>query len=182
MAETNETIADIIAEMRNYSNECNDGYRTDYGVVCTDICNYADRIEAAYRVEKLRWVEANAGLAKLVDLEKIPTGNMAKMREVLETCANWGEQIDCQLGSSEETVYAFRHERCIAYNISECARAALSEPPRNCDKHGGDPKKLHDEWWEWSGDRKNCNEDGTVKMTYGEWLLEKAKGEEDGSK
>ena len=60
-------------------------------------------------------------------------GNSAKMREALEKIANMGEQIDCQLGSSEETVYAFRNERCIAHNISECARSALSAPPRNCD-------------------------------------------------
>lgn len=66
--------------------------------------------------------------------EAEPVGNAAKMREALEKCANMGEQIDCQLGSSEETVYAFRHERCIAHNISECARDALSAPPRNCDR------------------------------------------------
>lgn len=56
-----------------------------------------------------------------------------KLREALEKCANMAEQIDCQLGSSDETVYAFRYERCLAHNISECARAALSEPIRNCD-------------------------------------------------
>ena len=59
--------------------------------------------------------------------------NIKAMREALEQIANMGEQIDHQLGSSEETVYAFRHERCLAHNISECARAALSAPPRNCD-------------------------------------------------
>lgn len=59
--------------------------------------------------------------------------DMAKLREALEKCAKMGEQIDCQLGSSDATVYAFRDERCLAHNISECARAALAEPPRNCD-------------------------------------------------
>ena len=59
--------------------------------------------------------------------------NVRAMREALEQIASMGEQIDHQLGSSEETVYAFRHERCLAHNISECARAALSAPPRNCD-------------------------------------------------
>lgn len=44
-----------------------------------------------------------------------------------------GEQIDYQLGSSDETVYAFREERCLGHNISECARAALAAPPRVCD-------------------------------------------------
>ena len=60
-------------------------------------------------------------------------GNAAAMREALEEIANMGEEIDYQLGSSDETVYAFRHERSLAYNISECARAALSAQPRNCD-------------------------------------------------
>jgi len=101
--------------------------------------------------------------------------NIKAMREALEKCANMGEQIDCQLGSSDATVYAFRHERCLAHNISECARAALAAPARNCDRFGGDPKRLHDEWWAWSGKRENCNEDGTVKLAYGEWLLAAAK-------
>ena len=59
------------------------------------------------------------------------------------------------------------------YLIEKC-NAALSSPPRNCDLFGGDPKKLHELWWEWSGDLKNCNADGTVKFTFGEWLLQPA--------
>ena len=66
-----------------------------------------------------------------VKMEK--PGNAATMREALENIANMGEQIDYQLGSSDETVYAFRHERSLAHSISECARTALSAPPRNCD-------------------------------------------------
>ena len=60
-------------------------------------------------------------------------GNAVAMREALEKIASMGEQIDYQLGSSEETVYVLKHERCLAHNISECARSALSAPPRNCD-------------------------------------------------
>ena len=48
---------------------------------------------------------------------------------------------------------------------------ARAIPLRNCDLFGGDPKKLHELWWEWSGNLKNCNADGTVKFTFGEWLL-----------
>ena len=62
-----------------------------------------------------------------------PTCNAAAMRKALEICAKMGEQIDYQLGSSDESVYAFRQERCLGHNISECARSALSAPPRNCD-------------------------------------------------
>lgn len=79
--------------------------------------------------------------------------NIKAMRDSLEQIASMGEQIDHQLGSSEETVYAFRHERCLAHNISECARAALSALPRNCDV--GTPEEQverHDEWC----DRDKC--------------------------
>ena len=76
-------------------------------------------------------------------------GNAVKLREALEKCAKMGEQIDCQLGSSDETVYAFRDERCLAHNISECARAALAAPPRNCDFfHSGVPEKDAQAAWD----------------------------------
>lgn len=101
-------------------------------------------------------------------------GNAAAMREALEQIANMGEQIDNQLGSSEETVYAFRNERCIAHNISECARSALSALPRNCDRpECATTKSAQDTW------RK---EDGG-KTAYYEWLLATStKGETNGSK
>lgn len=95
-------------------------------------------------------------------------GNAAKMREALEICASMGEQIDYQLGSSEDTVYAFRGERCLAHNISECARAALSSPPRNCDVLS------KDEVLEMLKDRSFSKED-TI-----EWLYGKAEGGTDG--
>ena len=52
--------------------------------------------------------------------------------------------------------------------------AAISKPARNCDIFGGDKEKLHAKWWEWSGTKEGTNEDGTVKLTFGEWLLEEA--------
>ena len=88
--------------------------------------------------------------------------NVTAMRDALEKIASMGEQIDHQLGSSEETVYAFRHERCLAHNISECARAALSDPPRNCDRPECATTKAAQDVW-----RK---EDGG-KTAYYEWLL-----------
>jgi hypothetical protein len=95
--------------------------------------------------------------------EREAVGNAAKIRAALQ--AALPIMRDCP----------FTH-----YNTTEVDKvveemeAALSSPPRNCDLFGGDPKKLHELWWEWSGDLKNCNADGTVKLTYGEWLLELA--------
>ena len=89
-------------------------------------------------------------------------GNAATMREALKQIANMGKQIDYQLGSSEKTVYAFRNERCIAHNISECARADLAKPPRNCDRpECATTKSAQDTWRKENGG----------KTAYYEWLL-----------
>ena len=95
-----------------------------------------------------------------VKMEK--PGNAAAMRDALENIANMGEQIDYQLGSSNETVYAFRHERSLAHSISECARTALTAPPRNCDRPECATTNAAQDVW-----RK---EDGG-KTAYYEWLL-----------
>ena len=97
----------------------------------------------------------------MTNTNETTASNAARMREALTTI----------------------REKCVIYNnalaeeIDAICGNALAAPPRNCDRHDGDAKKLHDEWWEWSGDRKNCNEDGTVKLTFGEWLLAKAEGD-----
>lgn len=143
-----ETIADIADAMRN---EGHTGEASCLEWIRTKMTYYADRIEAALK-----------------------RGNDAKMREALQRIANMGEQIDYRLGSSEETVYALRDERCLAHNISECARAALTEPPRNCDRPECATTDAAQEVW--------CKEDGG-KTAYYEWLLATyKKGETDGSK
>lgn len=53
--------------------------------------------------------------------------------------------------------------------------AALSAPSRNCDLFGGDPKMLYTAWFYWTASPSGMNDDGTIKLTYGEWLLERAK-------
>lgn len=50
--------------------------------------------------------------------------------------------------------------------------AALAKPPRNCDRFGGDFKMLHTAWFDWTGSPSGQNSDGTVKLTFAEWLLE----------
>ena len=61
-------------------------------------------------------------------------------------------------------------------------RVALAEPPRNCDLFGGDPKMLHTAWFDWTASPSGMNDDGTVKLTYGEWLLERTKGGADANR
>ena len=48
----------------------------------------------------------------------------------------------------------------------------IEKPARNCDLFGGDKYKLHSLWWNWTGTKDGQNEDGTAKLTFGEWLLE----------
>lgn len=108
-------------------------------------------------------------------------GNAAKMREALEKIASMGEQIDYQLGSSEETVYALRHERCLAHNISECARSALSATPRNCDlyrtkKEWDEAYKKYREHVVMSNSNPYIAQD--EMMSKEEWLCAEAKAEE----
>lgn len=161
--ENQETISDIVAEKRREAQDILRINDTPWGRrEALDLTDEADRIEAAYKRER----EATC--------KSLRVGNSAAMREVLDQIANMGEQIDNQLGSSEETVYAFRNERCIAHNISECARSALSALPRNCDRpECATTKSAQDTW------RK---EDGG-KTAYYEWLLATStKGETNGSK
>lgn len=149
--EKKETIADIVREMRTLGQL--DEESTDKiprSLQALGLRTYAARIEAAVN-------------QPVTDCNHL--GNAAKMREALEKIASMGEQIDYQLGSSEETVYALRHERCLAHNISECARSALSATPRNCDAFS------KDEVLEMLKDRSFSKED-TI-----EWLYEEAKGE-----
>ena len=37
--------------------------------------------------------------------------------------------------------------------------------------YGGDYKMLHTAWFDWTGTPDGHNDDGTVKLTFGKWLL-----------
>ena len=54
----------------------------------------------------------------------------------------------------------------------EAVNSALAKPPRNCDRFGGDLKMLHTAWFDWTGSPSGHKPDGTVKLTFTEWLLE----------
>ena len=56
--------------------------------------------------------------------------------------------------------------------------AALAEPVRNCDRFGGDIEKLREACLR----ERGLNPDEDFPEIFCEWLLAKAKGENDGSK
>lgn len=107
MADTHETIADIIAEMRRNFADGNPYYAA----------GLPDRLEAAHRRELARVDavidEAVHGYPPEDIYDKRERGNAAKLREALEHLLH-GEYRD----------------RCEVTNI---AHSALSAPPRNCD-------------------------------------------------
>ena len=99
-----ETISDIVAEMRQDIADRTVGFWADFGGKIARC--YADRIEAAEKRER------EAGL-----------GNAAKMREALsDACYAMFNFLKTQNGGYEEMAEAL-----------DKAKVAIAEPPRNCD-------------------------------------------------
>jgi len=155
MTNTNETFADIIAEMRGGPIP---QHRRDQEL----LHHYADRLEAAWKREKAA-IEADAlaagGLveASRATAEKSSAvGNMAAMREALEACV--AEMCDrCR----ELAAARGNPLPC----LSGCepvrkAKFALAKPVRNCDKYS------HDEALRiWSAEPEN-----PMNGCFDEWL------------
>ena len=150
-----ETIEDVVKSLRDRA----EGRRKSGKLLQIDDKMFdllADRLEAAHKREREATCEKSSQV-----------GNAAKIREALIKILGIADHL--------QTRYVLTNlmtKEIMA--LKQIANTALAEPPRNCDLFGGDPKKLHELWWEWSGDLKNCNADGTVKFTFGEWLLKPA--------
>lgn len=155
-------IDDVIAEMREFIQACDTNELTS---------QYDPRQVLMYKGMRLRdvaekWADELADDQErlphfehaVLDVVKATVGNIAAMREALESSRY------CL--TNKKTVSAYTVEDTLAK-----IDAALAAPPRNCDRHGGDYKKLHAEWFEWTGTPEGQNQDGTAKMVFGEWLL-----------
>ena len=109
-----ETIVDIIAEMRALSNSTSDGIIAINGRIV------ADRLDAAWKRKKSKIVSKNGA-----DFGQL--GDAAKLREALKKVAE----------SSAEIMERVRYKDGLAFNtanyIADVAKAALVAPPRNCD-------------------------------------------------
>ena len=142
MTSENETIADIVADIRAQNQGLpEDGYALS-PLVC-DLLSYADRIEAAANREHEATRE-----------ESSHVGNAAKMREALsDACYAMFDFLKTQNGGYEEMAKAL-----------DKAKAALAEPPRNCDVLSKDEvlKMLED---------RSFSKENTI-----EWLYGKAEG------
>jgi hypothetical protein len=136
----NETIADIIAEMRGMGNY--QRYSGDHARVL------ADRLEAAHRRER---------------------GDCAKLREALKAigglCTGLMPTWDGAIG-----------------RIKDIAEAALSAPPRNCDRFAtvDEARKAHEEY---RGDYiMRASNIFDFPMEFEAWLFAPATEKEGGAK
>ena len=126
-----ETIADIVAEMR--SNEFDDPRFNVYSLVAarTLARGWADRIEAAVN-------------QPVTNCNRL--GNAAKMREALrEACYAMFNFLKTQNGGYEEMAEAL-----------DKAEAALSAPPRNCDV--GNAEEQHARFYSFCDKIEECKE------------------------
>lgn len=117
-------------------------------------------------ISKLEVVVAKMETTTSTCKDSLQVGDMAAMRDALESArdlilphCNGGTEFAKACGKTVNKIMN-----------------ALAKPPRNCDLFGGDPKMLYTAWFDWTASPSGMNDDGTVKLTYGEWLLERAKG------
>lgn len=201
MSNPNETIADIVAEMR--------------GIYIREWQDFADRIEAAYKREnhcEKRFdkdgdempphcafddLKIDRLQGKVKELEA-SLGNGLKMRKALESVRGW------MVRANKEELDALATSQCIvtAKSVNNCAKsvidgnefhiqeidAALAESPRNCDRFASGSEAL--EGFEHGGCPGDCAEciynggaevEGNCKYCEVNWLFAKADGK-DGAK
>ena len=162
MSNKQETIADIVAAMRN---EGHTGDASCLEWVGAKIRGYADRIEAAAKREREAGAEAAQVCGEIGEMigreatreKSSRVGNAAEMREAVEAVVKVGYPHNFQNEAYHIREYCYE----ITTAIKKCF-AALAAPPRNCDRpECATSKEAQDVW------RK---EDGG-KTAYYEWLL-----------
>ncbi len=184
MSDTNETIADIIAEMRFHAQQNIDAEKDkpEYGFLTVEgrsIQSYADRLEAAHKRELIEVATRAATQGVKLTNEKyanMPIGNSAALREALVRVQDWLKRMNAEplntLAVSELTPsYAVnRTAKSIIedndYHISQLT-AALAAPPRNCDRFGGDIDKLR----EACARERGLNPEEDFPDVFPDWLL-----------
>ena len=131
--ERQETISDIVAEMRKDIAEGTVGIWSDFGGEIAR--RYADRIGAAWKREREATPEKSSVVA-----------NAAKMREALsDACYAMFNFLKTQNGGYEEMAEAL-----------DKAKSVLSAPPRNCDV--GTADEQHARFYSFCDKIEECKE------------------------
>lgn len=160
-----ESLSDIETELRTLSQSskyCELQPTVSGKPISFYFAEIADRIKAAAPTTEKSSAVGNAAATReaLEAMNRIDTRGLKRLLcELVEADIFDGGQINKTISAVEK------------------ARRALSAPPRNCDLFGGDPKMLRTAWFDWSGSPSGRNPDGTVKLTFGEWLIATATGE-----
>ena len=166
MSNKQETIADIVAAIRN---EGHAGDASCLEWVSAKFTSYANRIEAAAKREREAGAEAAqvcGEIGEMIGREAIRekssrVGNAAAMRDACANIAEYAKAASCHTDDSHLLGYL--------YQIERWAESALAVPPRNCDRPECATDKAAQDVW--------SREDGG-KTAYYEWLLaESTKGE-----
>ena len=143
MANTNETIADIIAEKRRRAEaierDCAEKMKRGEMVsdryareLVADIRREADRLESAHKREKAA-IEADAlavgGIVATTAEKPSAVGDCAKLREAVKAVVDVGYPHNFQHEAPHISGYCYD----ITKAIKKCFDA-LTAPPRNCDR------------------------------------------------
>ena len=168
MSNKHETIADIVAQLRAAAHIQNaDSPR--------DVLKFADRIEAAATRER----EAGAEAAQICGEVGEMVGRDAACRKTVTDCHGLGnaaamrealEKVRFYLPYFLQYMRLHREdEKAGGYyeSILEVVSAAISAPPRNCDRPECATSKAAQDVW---------RKDDGGKTAYHEWLLTSTKG------
>ena len=156
MSNKQETIADIVAALRAVA-------YIQTAESPRDVLEFANRIEAAAKREREAGAEAAQICGEIGEMigreatreKSSRVGNSAKMRDALsDACYAMFNFLKTQNGGYEEMAKAL-----------DKAKAALAEPPRNCDV--GTAEEQLKRFRAFCLSRK-CNECPFVSSTYGE--------------
>lgn len=173
-----ESIKDVLRELREFADTDSQSIGRD--VLRREIQHFANRIEAAYKHEvdgykgriKL-WSDRADELRHKCDEQyaELKRGrNNAKMREALEKIDKNTDLLDIAENIAPEL---HPSHSFVAVQIRKIVCAALSEPPRNCDL----PTVIADPHSAWLKDSDNWDDFGSPEKEIHDWLLAKAKGE-----
>ena len=189
MSDTNETIADILREMRTYFQTQKRNGKPEHRPWHQVLSDWADRIEAAAKRELSRAAEDAAGKAALDRTARdaaeymayamahnsaTQSGNAAAMLAALEECRDYLYGVlhdafyDAQVSEQSDNPSMAGCER--EQKLYKEVAAALSAPARNCDRYGDED----DAFAAWH-DALNDGDVVSVRNAFA-WLFAKAEG------
>ena len=161
----NAAVSDVTARMREEASILSllNGQSVGVASVVNKLREFADSIDAAVsKTETTTPGNAAAMREALVKLQSRFQRNVEAYYDRYLKFTGWHWTKKAAEAKKWCDIFSELNDKC---------KAAIAEPPRNCDLFGGDYKMLHTAWFDWTGSPSGQNPDGTAKMGFGEWLL-----------